>query len=372
MKSGARPDFLMALATLALVTTGLILILSASSILSFDRYGDQLHFLKHQILFGLVGTLALAWMQGQSPEALRRKLPLLLWIATGLLLAVLVPGLGRKVGGARRWLALGPLRFQPSELFKMAAVLFAADKLARAVDAGRGWRDALPGLAPLALGLLLVLAEPDFGSTVLTALMLTGLLFVAGMPARWLAWAGAAGIPALVLLVLRSPYRMRRVEVFLDPWKDAGGAGFQITHSMMAFGTGGIFGAGLGQGKQKLFYLPEPHTDFIFATAGEELGLLGCLLILGFFMLLLWRCWLVVLKSRDLFLRLASLGLTLCLGLQVLANLFVVLGLLPTKGTTLPFLSSGGSALAMDLMMVGLLLNFSKQVDADVMERTGR
>jgi cell division protein FtsW len=138
---------------------------------------------------------------------------------------------------------------------------------------------------------------------------------------------------------------------------------------MMAFGTGGIFGSGLGQGKQKLFYLPEPHTDFIFATAGEELGLLGCLVILGFFMLLLWRCWLVVLKSRSAFLRLASLGLTLSLGLQVLANLFVVLGLAPTKGTTLPFLSSGGSALAMDLLMVGLMMNFSKQVDSESLDR---
>jgi len=212
----------------------------------------------------------------------------------------------------------------------------------------------------LGAGLLLILVEPDFGSTVLTCLMLTGLIFVAGMPARWLGWVAAVGIPAAVLLVLRSPYRLRRVEVFLDPWKDAGGAGFQITHSLMAFGTGGIFGAGLGEGKQKLYYLPEPHTDFIFATAGEELGLLGCLLILGFFLFLLWRCWVLVLTAQDRFVKLASLGITLFLGLQILANLFVVLGLAPTKGTTLPFLSSGGSALAIDLMAVGLLLNFSK------------
>jgi len=368
VKTAPRPDFLMALATLALVTTGVLLILSASSILSFDRYGDQLHFVKHQVAFGTLGVLALAYMQGLSAEELRRRLPLLLWTATGMLVLVLVPGLGHKVGGARRWLGIGPLRFQPSELFKLAAVLFAADKLAKAVESGGGWRDALPSLAPLALGLLLVLAEPDFGSTVLTTLMLIGLLFVAGMPALWLAWAAAGLVPAAVFLVLHSPYRLRRVEVFLDPWKDAGGAGFQITHSMMAFGTGGIFGAGLGEGKQKLFYLPEPHTDFIFATAGEELGLLGCLVILGFFMLLLWRCWLVVLKTRSVFLRLASLGLTLSLGLQVLANLFVVLGLAPTKGTTLPFLSSGGSALAIDPMAVGLILNFSKQVDAESLQ----
>ena len=369
MKQAPRPDFMLAIATIALVATGFILILSASSILAFGRYGNQLHFVEHQALFAAMGTVALLWLQGVAPEVLRARLPLLLGIASFLLLAVLVPGLGHKVGGARRWIGFSILRFQPSELFKMLAVLFAAERLARAVENGGTWRDALPSLAPLGLGLLLILAEPDFGSTVLTTLMLLGLLFAAGMPGVWLGWAMAGLAPVGAFLILHSPYRLRRVEVFLDPWKDPGGAGFQITHSMMAFGTGGIFGAGFGEGRQKLFYLPEPHTDFIFATAGEELGLLGCLVILGMFVLLLWRCWLVVLKARSLFLKLASLGLTLFLGLQVLANLFVVLGMAPTKGTTLPFLSSGGSALVIDLMAVGLLLNFSRQVDAENLDQ---
>jgi cell division protein FtsW len=368
----ARPDFLLALATLALVTTGCLLILSASSILAFNRYGDQLHFVKRQLLFGGLGVMALAWMQGLEPATLRKKLPLLLGFVSLLLLLVLVPGIGRKVGGARRWLAFGPMRFQPSELFKLVAMLFAADRLARALDNGGTWKDALPALAPLGLGMLLVLAEPDFGSTVLTALMLLGLLFVAGMPTKWLFRAGLALAPVAVALVLTSPYRLRRILVFFDPWKDPNGAGFQITHSLMAFGTGGIFGAGLGEGKQKLFYLPEPHTDFIFATAGEELGLLGCAAILIFFIFLLWRCWVLVLTARDRFLKLASLGLTLFLGLQVLFNLFVVLGLVPTKGTTLPFLSAGGSALAVDLMAIGLLMNFSKQVDRERQGLNGR
>jgi cell division protein FtsW len=361
----ARPDFLMALATLALVTTGFIMILSASSILAFNRYGDQLFFIKRQMLFGAVGVLALAAMQGLDPQRLRRLLPWALGLTLLLLAAVLVPGLGRKVGGARRWLALGGLRFQPSELFKLVAVLFAADRLARVLDAGGSWRDALPSLAPLAAGLGLVLLEPDFGSTVLTAAMLGGLLFAAGLPVKGLLIGAAAAVPAVALLILRSPYRLRRVEVFLDPWKDPSGAGFQITHSMMAFGTGGLLGTGLGEGKQKLYYLPEPHTDFIFATVGEELGLLGSVAVLGFFLFLLWRCWILVLKAKDTFLKLASLGLTLFLGLQIAFNLFVVLGLAPTKGTTLPFLSSGGSALLVDLMAVGLLLSFSKQVDAE-------
>jgi cell division protein FtsW len=360
-----RPDFLLALATLALVTLGWVMILSASSILAFNRYGDQLHFLKRQMLFAAVGALALLWIQGLSLAKLRRALP---WVLGGTLLllaAVLLPGVGRRVGGARRWLDIGGLRFQPSELFKMLAVLFAADRLATVLDRGGRWNDALPSLAPLAVGLVLILLEPDFGSCVLAAAMLMGLFFVSGMPVGRLLAVGLAFLPVGVWLVLRSPYRLRRIEIFLDPWKDPSGAGFQITHSLMAFGTGGLLGAGLGEGKQKLYYLPEPHTDFIFATAGEELGLLGCLLILGFFGLLLWRCWVLVLKARDSFVRLAGLGLTLFLGLQILFNLFVVLGLAPTKGTTLPFLSSGGSALVVDLVAVGLLLGFSKHVDAE-------
>ncbi len=359
--SPSKPDFLMALGVLALATTGLMLILSASSILAFNRYGDSLYFVKRQLLFGAVGVMVMAWIQGVDVARLRRAAPYLMGGSILLLLLVMVPGLGKRVGGARRWLGLGPLRFQPSELYKMALVLYASDKLAACIEQGRPWRDALLPIAVAAgAGSLLLMLEPDFGSTALSLAMVLGVFYCAGMELKGLTLAAAGLVPAAALMILRSPYRLRRVMVFLDPWKDANGAGFQMTHSMMAFGTGGLFGAGLGEGKQKLYYLPEPHTDFIFATAGEELGLAGCLLIVGFFGLLLWRCWVLVLKARDPFLKLAGLGLTLFLGLQVLANLFVVLGLAPTKGTTLPFLSSGGSALAIDLLAVGLLLNFSK------------
>jgi cell division protein FtsW len=364
IKTHGKPDFMMALAVLALVTTGLMLILSASSILAFNRYADSLYFVKRQVLFGIVGVIAMAWIQGIELQRLRKAAPMLMGLALFMLLLVLVPGLGRKVGGARRWLALGPLRFQPSELYKMALVLFAADRLAFCIERGRPWQEAMGPVAVAAgIGSLLLMREPDFGSTMLAMFMVLGIFYCAGMQMKNLFWAAAGLVPFAVFMILHSPYRLRRVMVFLDPWKDANGAGFQMTHSMMAFGTGGIFGTGLGEGKQKLYYLPEPHTDFIFATAGEELGLLGCVLIVGFFAFLLWRCWALVLKARDPFLKLASLGLTLFLGLQILANLFVVLGLAPTKGTTLPFLSSGGSALAIDLVAVGLLLNFSKRVD---------
>lgn len=359
-----KPDFMLALAVLALVTTGLMLILSASSILAFNRYSDSLYFIKRQILFGVIGVMGMAWIQSIEIDRLRKAMPYLMGGALLLLAMVLVPGLGRRVGGARRWLALGPLRFQPSELYKIALVLYASDRLAACIEQGRAWTEAIKPVAIAAgIGTLLLMLEPDFGSTMLSLCMVLGIFYCAGMELRGIMIAGAALVPFAAFMIIRSPYRLRRVMVFLDPWKDANGAGFQMTHSMMAFGTGGLLGTGLGEGKQKLYYLPEPHTDFIFATAGEELGLLGCLLIVGFFGFLLWRCWALVLKAKVPFIKLASLGLTLFLGLQILANLFVVLGLAPTKGTTLPFLSSGGSALAIDLLAVGLLLNFSKHVD---------
>jgi cell division protein FtsW len=364
IKAQNKPDFMMALAVLALVTTGLMLILSASSILAFNRYGDSLYFVKRQVLFGLLGVVAMAWMQGLELERIRKAAPQFMALSVFLLLLVLVPGLGRRVGGARRWLALGPLRFQPSELYKMALVLYASDRLAACIEQGKAWQAALTPVAIAAgAGSLLLMLEPDFGSTMLSMCMVVGIFYCAGMELKGLFVAAAGLVPFAAFMILHSAYRLRRVMVFLDPWKDANGAGFQMTHSMMAFGTGGIFGTGLGEGKQKLYYLPEPHTDFIFATAGEELGLLGCLAILALFGFLLWRCWALVLKSRQPFVKLASLGLTLFLGLQILANLFVVLGLAPTKGTTLPFLSSGGSALAIDLLAVGLLLNFSKHAE---------
>ncbi len=360
----ATPDLTLTLATLLLLTTGLLLIYSSSAILAMGRYQDPFFFIKRQLIFAFLGVFVMVGLQQIDLDHMRRLSTPLLVLSLGLLAAVLIPGIGRSVGGARRWIAVGPLRFQPSELAKLALVLFAADRLARSIEEGKDWRGAVkPVLVAWALCAALIMAEPDFGSTALITVMLFTLFYVAGMPLKAFAWPAVMVGVLGVMAVLRSPYRMRRVEVFFDPWKDANGAGFQITHSMMAFGSGGLLGQGLGEGKQKLYYLPEPHTDFVFSTAGEEFGLFGCVTILFFFVLLLWRGMLISLKIRDTWGKLVSLGLTFLLGIQVLANLYVVLGLVPTKGTTLPFLSSGGSALLIDLAVIGLLLNFSKRID---------
>lgn len=359
----AVPDLALALGTLMLLAIGLVLIYSSSAILAMGRSGDSFYYIKRQLVFAAAGVLALVAIVKVEREGLRDWAGLMMVAVIAMLALTLIPGIGKVAGGARRWLGAGPLRFQPSELAKIALVLFAADRLSRPAPKGGdfSWKAGVPPVllaAGMAAGLTLL--EPDFGSAVMILLIASSMLFCAGLNPRLFLYAAAAAVPAAAFLVLHSAYRMRRVAVFLDPWKDPNGAGFQIVHSMMAFGTGGLLGQGLGQGKQKLYYLPEPHTDFIFSTAGEEFGFLGCAMLVTLFLLLLWRGFMIALKSQDLFLKLASLGITVMLGLQIVVNLFVVLGLAPTKGTTLPFLSSGGSALIVDLAAVGLLLNFSR------------
>lgn len=354
------PDLGLAIMTLMLLMSGLMLIYSSSAILALGRFGDSLFYIKRQLVFACLGVLVLFWVMRQDKEAMRNMAGIMMVGVLALLALTLIPGIGKVAGGARRWLGVGPIRFQPSELAKIALVLFAADRLSKPNPGHFSWKaGVLPvifvGLACAALTLL----EPDFGSAVMIVLIVAGMLYCAGIDAKLFILPLLAALPLGAFIILHSAYRMRRVEVFLDPWKDPDGAGFQIVHSLMAFGTGGLLGQGLGQGKQKLYYLPEPHTDFIFSTAGEELGLWGCLCLLAIFALFLWRGFMIALKSKDSFLKLSSVGITLMLGLQIIVNLFVVLGLAPTKGTTLPFLSFGGSALMVDLAAVGLLLNFS-------------
>ena len=359
------PDLTLALVTLMLVSVGLVLIYSTSAILALGQYHDSYHFIERQALFLVLGMALALYLTRVSAEALKRAAGPAMGLALAGLVLVLVPHVGERIGGARRWIRLGPLALQASEMAKLALVFFLAERLSRGAGRdleGRDWRSGLGAvLGVVGLGCVLALAEPDFGSMVVFAALGWVMLYCSGAPLWFLAAPLAAGLPAAALLILHSPYRLKRLEVFLHPWKDPQGAGFQIVHSMMAFGCGGLFGVGLGQGKQKLYYLPEPHTDFIFSTAGEEFGFVGCVLILGLFAVLLWRGFVVALRARDPFLKLLSVGITSLLGLQVVINLFVVLGLAPTKGAALPFLSYGGSSLLMNLAAVGVLLNVSRQ-----------
>ncbi len=344
-----------------LLSVGVVMVYSASAIVAADRFNDPYLFLKKQLFWALLGAACLL-------AALHfdyRRLEGLGWpilIAAGvLLLLVLVPPLAQPINGTRRWLRLGPLSFQPAELAKLGLVIYLAAFLARHRDALDDWRRGfLPPLAVAAALAALVLAQPDLGSCLTLIAVTFALLFLAGTPSRHLVVVTACALPLLTLAVWLAPYRLRRITTFLDPWSDPRGGGFQIIQSWLALGSGGLFGRGIGESRQKLFYLPEAHTDFIFAIVGEELGFVGAAALIVAFALLVWRGLRVGLRAPEPFGAYLALGITLLIATQTLVNLGVVTGLLPTKGLPLPFISSGGSALLVTMISTGLLLNISQ------------
>ena len=288
----------------------------------------------------------------------------LLVVSFTLLVLVLVPPFAQPINGTRRWLRLGPASFQPAELAKLALVVYLAAYLARRREGiGDFWRGLFPPLAIAIAFALLVLAQPDLGNC-LTLIMVTfGLLYLAGVRLRHLGLVLAPALPLMILAIWMAPYRLRRITTFLDPWADQRGGGFQIIQSWLALGSGGLFGRGIGESKQKLFYLPESHTDFIFAVVGEELGFLGALGLLTLFVILIWRGLRVGVRAPDAFGAYLALGITVLIATQTLVNVGVVTGTLPTKGLPLPFVSFGGSALLMTMLSMGVLLNISQHAN---------
>ncbi len=364
MPRKVSPDYFLFLVVVALVGFGVVMVYSASAILATDRFHDPYFFLKKQCFWALLGLGALWAIMGVDYRRWRAFVLPLLGLAVVLLLLVLVPALGQEINGTRRWLRWGPISVQPTELAKLALVLYLADFLARRQsEIGSFWRGFLPPLLVTGVMAGLILKQPDLGSSVAMVAVVLCMLYVAGARLRHMTLVGVAAVPAIVLLVAGASYRLRRVFAFIDPWADPRGAGFQIIQSYLALGGGGLTGRGLGESKQKLFYLPEPHTDFIFAIVGEELGLVGAVLTVTLFGLLLWRGIRIGLRVADPFGALAAIGITAMLATQALVNLGVVVGLLPTKGLPLPFVSFGGSSLLVAMASVGLLLNISLHAD---------
>ena len=355
------PDSWLLAVTLILLSTGVVMVYSASAIVAADRFRDPYFFLKKQIFWAALGCGALWLALRTDYRRLEKIVPVLLAVTAVLLVLVLVPGLGVSVNGSRRWLRLGPLSFQPAELAKLALVVYLAAFLARKRDQLGDFRRGV--FPPLIVGggfAGLVLLQPDLGNS-LTLLVLTlGLLFLAGASTKWLLAVVVPVVPLGILAVLMAPYRMRRVFAFLDPWQDPRGSGFQIIQSWLALGSGGLVGRGMGESKQKLFYLPEAHTDFIFAIIGEELGFVGAAVIVALFAALVWRGLRIGLRAADPFGAYLALGITVLVATQTLVNLGVVTGMLPTKGLPLPFLSFGGSALLVTMVATGVLLNISQ------------
>ncbi len=351
-------DVQLLFAVLFLVGIGIVMVYSASSALALKKYGSDFHFLKKQAVFSLVGIVALVFFS-HVPYRLYRSLTYpILFLALALLIAVLLSGLGLEAGGFRRWLRLGPLSFQPVETARLALVVFMAYSLSKKKDGLRQFRIGFtPHVLVLALFVVPLMLQPDFGSVVIFATLVWLMMFVAGVPIRHLLSAMLLMLPMAYFLMVTATYRIKRLISFLDPWQYPDGEGYQIIHSLMAFGTGGLWGTGIGKGYQKLFYLPEPHTDFIFAVIGEELGFWGVLFILGLYGLVIWRGTCIAFRCQDEFGMLMAIGITTAIGLQISINMGVALGLLPTKGLTLPFLSYGGTSLLLNMASIGILMN---------------
>jgi cell division protein FtsW len=359
-------------ATLLLVCGGMVMVYSPSA-MQADQKGLPAHFfLAKQLAWGALGFAALLATMRIDYRHFRR--PVVIWsaiavVAAGLLAVFLFP----PINGARRWISVAGVSMQPSELAKLAAIVFTAALLERRMHRVN---DVAYALAPIAIvtgGLaVLIVQQPDFGTAFMLMAVVFAMVFSAGLSYRYVLTAGLLFLPVIMFLVMSRPYRVRRVMTFLDPWQDPLGAGYQTIQSLIAVGSGGVTGTGLMGGVQKMFYVPEPHTDYIFAVLGEELGLIGTTVVLMSFAVIAWRGLRASLVAPDRFGALLALGLTSMIVVQALFNMSVVVGMLPTKGIPLPFVSNGGSSLVVSLAAMGMLLNISQYASSTAALATGR
>jgi cell division protein FtsW len=348
-------------AVVGLVLFGALMVFSASAVMAADRYNNADYFLLRQLAWAGVGLIAVAILMHTDYRRLASPLVVFPALALEFILLVVVLFVDRS-HNTHRWFHLGQVSFQPSEFAKIILTIFLAFFLDLRKGEVNDWKHTLAPIILVAGAMgLLVLREPDLGTTLALGLILAAMLFAAGLDFRYFALAGLSALPALYWVIFHSTYRHNRVLAFLNPYADPLGKGFQILQSYIAVGTGGISGMGLMEGKQKLFFLPEPQTDFIFAVVGEELGLIGTIAIVAVFALILARGLRASQACQDDFGRLLAIGLTVMIVGQALVNMSVVLGLLPTKGIPLPFVSYGGSSLLVNLVAVGILLNISQQ-----------
>jgi cell division protein FtsW len=352
-------------ATLLLVCVSVVMVYSASAVIALERFQQPYLFLTKQALWSVLGLAVLGVAMRVDYRTYRNEA--FVWGLLGAVVLMLIAVLFMApVNGTRRWFGIGGLGIQPSELAKVACVFFTALMLERRMHR---IDDLSYSLLPIGLivGLVfaLILLQPDFGTSISLALIIAVMVFAAGLHYRYFVGLALIGLPALYLLLVAAPYRRRRLLAFWDPWADPLGDGFQIIQSLVAVGTGGVFGRGLMGGVQKLFYLPEPHTDFIYAVISEELGLIGATAILLCFCVVAWRGLRISARAEDTFGAFVALGLTTMIAAQALVNISVVLGLMPTKGIPLPLVSFGGSSMLINLLGTGVLLNISQHESAD-------
>ncbi|KEZ49995.1 MULTISPECIES: stage V sporulation protein E [Metabacillus] len=357
----SAPDFILVIITLLLLTIGLIMVYSASAVWATYKFEDSFFFAKRQLLFAGVGVVAMFFIMNVDYWTWRTWAKMLVIVCFILLLAVLVPGIGMERNGSRSWIGVGAFSIQPSEFMKLAMIAFLAKFLSENQKKITSFkRGLLPSLAFVFTAFALIMLQPDLGTGTVMVGTCIVMIFVAGARISHFGLLGLLGVAGFAALVLSAPYRIKRITSFLNPWEDPLGSGFQIIQSLYAIGPGGLFGLGLGQSRQKFFYLPEPQTDFIFAILAEELGFIGGSLIILLFGLLLWRGVRIALGAPDQYGSYLAIGIITMVAIQVMINIGVVTGLMPVTGITLPFLSYGGSSLTLMLMAVGVLLNISR------------
>jgi cell division protein FtsW len=373
--SAVRFDPVLLGAVFLLIAFGLVMVYSASAVLAQDKLGDSLYFLKRQLAAAGMGLIAMAVAMKVGWRRLARFAYPLLLLTFVLLVAVLIPGLGSTAGGAQRWIRLPGFGLQPAEVAKFSWVVYLAYSLAKKREKVATFSVGfLPHLLLCGGLVLLCMKQPDFGSSVLLVFLLFVLLFAAGTRLSFLVGSVLAALPLAYIAVASSPYRMKRILAFTDPWAHRHDVGYQVAESLMSIGSGGITGLGLGDGRQKLFFLPEAHTDFIFSIIAEELGLIGVLVLVALYAVILWRGVRAALAAGETFGTYLGLGLCSIIGFQAVVNMCVAMGLLPTKGLTLPFVSYGGTSLVMMMGAAGVLLSLSADAEparAPVRERPG-
>ena len=359
-----KSDKLLFGATLLLVCTSVVMVYSASAVLAMEKYDTPYYFLTKQAVWVLTGLCLLPIVMRIDYRQYRH--PAVIWTVLAVVALALIAVLfGRPVKGATRWINIGPLGVQPSELAKLAVIVFSAAVLERRMERIDDVSHALFPIGIVLGGIVaLILLQPDLGTAAAVAMIAAVMVFAAGLNYSYLVGLVLASMPALYLLLAGSEYRWRRVEAFLDPWSDPLGKGHQVIQSMIAVSTGGVVGRGLMGGMQKLFYLPEPHNDFIYSVIAEELGFIGATVVVGCFCVITWRGLRAAVRAPDRFGALLAIGLTTMIAFQAMVNISVVLGLLPTKGIPLPFVSAGGSSLLINLVGMGMLQNISQHASS--------
>ena len=355
------PDAALLAVTALLTATGIVMVFSASSAVAYTQFHDPTYYLKRELLWAIVGAGALVIAMRLDYTKLRSLAPWLLGLAIVLLAVVLIPSLGSVEGGARRWLSLGVFTFEPSEFAKLALVLFLACLFSTKAEGAASFAHVgFPAIFWVGVCFALVMRQPDLGTASLYVLTAFVLLFAAGARLTHLAIEAAVAVPALLGFIYASPYRRDRFLAFLHPWKDPQGTGYHIIQSLYALGSGGIFGLGLGQSRQKFGYLPAQHTDFIFSIIGEELGFVGAATVLVLFLVFAYRGIRIAMRADDRFGFYLAIGLTASITLQALINIGVVTSSWPVTGVPLPFISYGGTSLVVTLFGVGLLASISR------------